>query len=63
MGENFGSDLSESEVRYLMREEWARTAQDVLWRRTKRGLVIQDKADIARLENFMAEQLPAVLTD
>ena len=61
LGQNFGSDLTEAEVRYLMREEWARNAEDVLWRRTKRGLVIQDKADIARLEDFMAGQLPEIL--
>ena len=38
LGRDFGAGLYEAEVRYLMREEWARTADDVLWRRTKRGL-------------------------
>jgi glycerol-3-phosphate dehydrogenase len=38
LGQHFGAGLFEAEVRYLMREEWARTADDVLWRRTKRGL-------------------------
>jgi glycerol-3-phosphate dehydrogenase len=27
-----------AEIRYLIREEWARTAEDILWRRTKLGL-------------------------
>jgi glycerol-3-phosphate dehydrogenase len=38
LGKNFGADLFEAEVRYLMEHEWARTAEDILWRRTKRGL-------------------------
>jgi len=37
-GERFGADLTEREVRYLMRHEWAMTAEDVLWRRSKLGL-------------------------
>jgi glycerol-3-phosphate dehydrogenase len=38
LGRVFGADLTEAEVLYLMREEWARTAADVLWRRSKLGL-------------------------
>jgi len=38
LGRLFGADLTEAEVRYLMAEEWAETADDVLWRRTKLGL-------------------------
>jgi glycerol-3-phosphate dehydrogenase len=38
LGENFGADLRAREVEWLMREEWAETAEDVLWRRTKSGL-------------------------
>lgn len=38
LGQQFGWDLAEREVRYLMKEEWARTAEDILWRRTKLGL-------------------------
>jgi glycerol-3-phosphate dehydrogenase len=34
----FFGPLSAAEVRYLMKEEWARTADDVLWRRSKLGL-------------------------
>jgi glycerol-3-phosphate dehydrogenase len=37
-GRRFGHDLAEREVRYLMDEEWAQTAEDVLWRRSKLGL-------------------------
>lgn len=38
MGRHFGAGLYEAEVRYLIDHEWARTAEDILWRRTKLGL-------------------------
>ncbi len=38
LGRHFGADLYESEVAYLMRHEWARAADDILWRRSKLGL-------------------------
>jgi glycerol-3-phosphate dehydrogenase len=38
LGERFGDDLTAAEVRYLMRHEFAETADDVLWRRSKLGL-------------------------
>ena len=38
LGEDFGSGLTEAELRYLVDHEWATTAEDVLWRRTKLGL-------------------------
>jgi glycerol-3-phosphate dehydrogenase len=40
LGKIFGADLGESEVNYLMDQEWARDAEDVLWRRSKLGLTI-----------------------
>jgi glycerol-3-phosphate dehydrogenase len=38
LGLSFGASLSEREVRWLMTHEFARTADDVLWRRSKLGL-------------------------
>jgi len=38
LGRDFGAGLSEAEVDYLRREEWAQTGEDVLWRRSKLGL-------------------------
>ena len=38
LGADFGAGLTAREVDYLAREEWARTVDDVLWRRTKCGL-------------------------
>ena len=38
LGQVYGADLTEAEVRYLVRAEWARTGEDVVWRRSKLGL-------------------------
>ncbi len=38
LGHIFGADLGEREVVFLMEKEWARTAEDILWRRSKLGL-------------------------
>jgi len=38
LGPSFGSGLYAREIDWLMREEWACAADDVLWRRTKCGL-------------------------
>jgi glycerol-3-phosphate dehydrogenase len=38
LGRVFGADLTEAELRYLVNAEWARTATDVIWRRSKLGL-------------------------
>ncbi|MGI9477042.1 MAG: glycerol-3-phosphate dehydrogenase [Hyphomicrobiaceae bacterium] len=38
LGRSFGADLTQREVEHLQRYEWARTTDDVLWRRTKLGL-------------------------
>jgi glycerol-3-phosphate dehydrogenase len=38
LGRDFGYGLTEAEVRYLVENEWARRAEDILWRRSKLGL-------------------------
>lgn len=50
LGRHFGADLYECEIRYLMAQEWARSADDVLWRRTKLGLHLsaRERANVAR---------------
>src|SRR5690606_14277196 len=53
LGQHFGSDLYAAEVDYLVANEWARTAQDVLWRRTKLGLRVSG-SEVAALEDYMA---------
>ncbi|RYE07191.1 MAG: glycerol-3-phosphate dehydrogenase [Hyphomicrobiales bacterium] len=52
LGETFGADLTQREVEYLIEHEWARTADDILWRRTKLGLRI-GAGDKARLETYL----------
>ncbi|TIT70049.1 MAG: glycerol-3-phosphate dehydrogenase, partial [Mesorhizobium sp.] len=52
LGRNFGGDLHEAEVRYLVENEWAVTAEDVLWRRTKRGLHLS-REQVSALDEFM----------
>jgi glycerol-3-phosphate dehydrogenase len=52
LGRNFGAGLSEAEVEWLRREEFAVTAEDVLWRRTKLGLHMGGKKQDA-LREFM----------
>ncbi|MGE0233398.1 MAG: glycerol-3-phosphate dehydrogenase [Flavobacteriaceae bacterium] len=54
LGEAFGHGLHAREAAYLMEREWARTADDVLWRRSKLGLRFS-KAQAGRLEAFMRE--------
>jgi glycerol-3-phosphate dehydrogenase len=54
LGPVFTADLTAAEVRYLMQVEWAETAEDVLWRRTKLGLTAS-AGEQAALARFMAE--------
>ncbi|MBG1232343.1 glycerol-3-phosphate dehydrogenase [Aestuariivirga litoralis] len=55
LGKDFGAGLHEAEVNYLRRHEWAQTADDILTRRTKLGLVISDK-EIAALDKWLSAQ-------
>ncbi len=54
LGRLFGADLTEAEVRYLMAEEWAATADDILWRRTKLGLHFTPD-EVAGLADWLME--------
>ncbi|MBK6803240.1 glycerol-3-phosphate dehydrogenase [Novosphingobium sp.] len=51
-GREFGAGLCQAEVDYLMAQEWAVSAQDVVWRRTKLGLRL-DAAQVAEIEAYM----------
>ena len=53
LGQSFGATLTESEVRYLMASEWALTAEDIVWRRSKLGLRLSP-AEIAALDDWIA---------
>ena len=53
LGPGLGADITAAEVRYLMAHEWAQTADDVLWRRSKLGLRV-GRDERTRLAAFMA---------
>jgi glycerol-3-phosphate dehydrogenase len=50
-------DLTGAEVRYLVEQEWAETADDVLWRRTKLGLKATPDERIA-INRFIVSLAP-----
>jgi len=56
-GQDFGHGLCEAELRWLVDKEWACTAADVLWRRTKLGLVM-DPAEAQQIAAFLARVKP-----
>lgn len=58
MGVRFGANLYQKEVDYLCREEWARNADDILWRRSKLGLQFSDK-EKQSLDNYIQQSFPA----
>ncbi|NNC23815.1 glycerol-3-phosphate dehydrogenase [Salinisphaera sp. USBA-960] len=53
LGRCFGSDLYKAEVDYLVTAEWARTSDDILWRRGKLGLRLSD-AQIQAVDDYLA---------
>ncbi len=55
LGRTIGADLTEREIAWLRRTEWARSADDILWRRSKLGLRF-DPAQRHALESLLAER-------
>ncbi|MBX7494923.1 glycerol-3-phosphate dehydrogenase [Qipengyuania sp. 6B39] len=58
LGSCLGGNLYEAELRYLVEHEYARTAEDVLWRRSKLGLHLPADAQ-ARVAEWMAANVTA----
>jgi glycerol-3-phosphate dehydrogenase len=52
LGRTFGADLTEAEVIYLARNEWAMSAADVVWRRSKLGLRMSE-TEIQDLDAYL----------
>ena len=52
LGQHFGGPLYQAEVDYLVHNEWARTAEDILWRRSKKGLHVPKEASEA-LQSYL----------
>ncbi|MEQ9259584.1 MAG: glycerol-3-phosphate dehydrogenase [Roseovarius sp.] len=61
LGRDFGATLTERELRWLMAREYARTAEDVVWRRSKLGLRMSAD-EIAALDAWMREARPETTT-
>ncbi|MCB1385942.1 MAG: glycerol-3-phosphate dehydrogenase [Nitratireductor sp.] len=55
LGIDFGATLTQAEVAWLMRHEFAQTADDVIWRRSKLGLRLNDKQK-SKLDAWMAAE-------
>ncbi len=62
LGIDFSGGLYQCEVDYLMRSEWAKEVEDILWRRSKKGLVIHDEG-VSRLEEYMMAKKTTVLAN
>lgn len=60
LGQHFGGGLTRAEVDYLIEHEWARTSEDILWRRSKLGLRLTSE-DQQALADYL-DQLPALVT-
>ena len=56
LGVMFGADLTEREVTWLMQHEYAQTAEDVIWRRSKLGLRMSAD-EISALRNWMEKKV------
>ena len=56
LGIDFGSDLTQREVEWLIHKEYARTAEDIVWRRSKLGLRMTE-SQINRLDDWMTNYL------
>ncbi len=57
LGQSFGATLTAAEVSYLMTWEWAVSADDVVWRRSKLGLRLS-AAEIAAIDEWIATKAP-----
>ncbi|MDY3331238.1 MAG: glycerol-3-phosphate dehydrogenase [Pelistega sp.] len=56
MGVDFGHGLYASEVNWLVDYEWARTAEDILWRRTRLGLLFTAE-QVTALEDYLKQKV------
>lgn len=54
LGEEFGHEFYEAELRYLVEHEWVRKAEDAIWRRTKLGMWLTEEQQ-ARVADWIAQ--------
>jgi glycerol-3-phosphate dehydrogenase len=61
LGQPLGDSIYEAELEYLVTGEWAQTAEDVLWRRSKLGLHVSP-ATAHAVDAWMRARLSGALT-
>lgn len=61
LGIHYGEQIYEAEIVYLIRYEWARETEDILWRRTKLGVHVGDKT-VKTLEKALPKLKKEVLS-
>ena len=59
LGICFGHTLYQKEVDYLCNKEWARDADDILWRRSKLGLILSED-EKSSLRKYLEKLYPSV---
>jgi glycerol-3-phosphate dehydrogenase len=62
LGVHFGGGLHQREVEFLMEREWARSADDILWRRSKLGLRL-NAGQVQALDSFVRAKLAGLLAN
>lgn len=59
LGISFSADLYAAEVRYLIKYEWVLSVEDLIWRRTKLGLCLNQET-IQKLADYIAENISEI---
>lgn len=54
LGQYFGGGLYACEIEFLIRHEWAYYAEDILWRRSKKGLRLSEK-EVQQLQRWLID--------
>ena len=62
LGQIFGQTLYQAEVDYLIQHEWAKNSDDILWRRTKLGLVLHQDQIVA-LNHYLNQAVVRLTAD
>ncbi len=58
LGEHFGAGLYAAEVEHLVEHEWACTSEDILWRRTKKGLRMPEDGEVRLRRHLEDGRMP-----
>ncbi|PKH25765.1 glycerol-3-phosphate dehydrogenase [Enterobacterales bacterium CwR94] len=56
LGEHFGHEFYEAELRYLVENEWVRELDDAIWRRTKQGMWLTSEQQ-QRIADWLAQHV------